>query len=169
MSSLTKLESAGGKKISAFSDFLDTLKQSLKASKQTDVSLVCFVDICKCAALTAKIGESPLQRLAREIDPELKSRLLNPSKPIIAPSSSSETQCNQRVVIDYIVASYQREPGTFLPWIMAQLEKSNEEITISFRSTIIKGLLLLFTKVFFGFRNLTFVNTKFTVSRRRDE
>ncbi len=60
---------------------MDNLKKSLKSGKNSDVSAVCYVDICKAATFVEKSETGALRHMVPAVELELNERLFDPKAP----------------------------------------------------------------------------------------
>lgn len=79
---------------------------SLKDSKQSDIAMVCFLDLCKAAmCLPKSIDQSALRSLAPELASELRSRIMTPPQGI-RPFYESSEPIDVNLYADILVAIF---------------------------------------------------------------
>jgi len=82
--------------------FLDNLKKSLKSNKLVDVSVVCYVDICKASTYVNKGDMSALRFIVPAIETELKDRVFNPSQLF----KGADGNVDRGLMVDCLVALF---------------------------------------------------------------
>ncbi|KAL6048750.1 Neurofibromin 1 [Balamuthia mandrillaris] len=84
--------------------FMNDLNKALKG-KLADVSVVCYVDICKASTFVSKQDMSALRYIIPSIETELKERLFNPERPFQM-SGGDEVQ----LMTDCLIATFRLSP-----------------------------------------------------------
>jgi len=100
--------------------FFDGLRKALKGNKLADVALGCYVDLYRAAALTSPNLETSLRLLVSDIDADLKSRLLDPTRPFV----NSEGLPDLELMTDAHVALFRLDPPSSSRTMMAAFNNS---------------------------------------------
>ncbi|KAI9261580.1 hypothetical protein BDA99DRAFT_547292 [Phascolomyces articulosus] len=77
--------------------FLSALKKSLKGTRMAELAAICYVDICKAATYVSKSDVSALRHIVPDIENELKEKLFDIQRPLIADSLMG----NLGIIIDH--------------------------------------------------------------------
>lgn len=86
--------------------FMDGLRKSLKDRKTSDISAICFVDICKASTYVAKSDVSALRFIVPAIESDLTERLFDPKNPY----KNTEGEVDVNIMIDCLVSLYRLNP-----------------------------------------------------------
>ncbi|KAF7726129.1 Ras GTPase activating protein ira2 [Apophysomyces ossiformis] len=63
--------------------FLNALRKSLKGGRMAELSIICYVDICKAATYVSKSDVSALRHIVPEVENELREKLFDMERPLL--------------------------------------------------------------------------------------
>merc|ERR1712000_187816 len=100
--------------------FFDNLSKGLSSSKLSDVTTVCYVDICKASTYVSKSSESALRFLVTNTENELIGRLFNAQA-----AMKSETSFNETLMTDFLLSSFYLSPRKIISSLFAECVKNS--------------------------------------------
>ncbi|KAI8972992.1 hypothetical protein BDB01DRAFT_839035 [Pilobolus umbonatus] len=93
--------------------FLSTLKSTLKQGRVAELAAICYVDVCKAATYVSKSDTSALRHLVPDIESELRGQLFDPERPLITDSVMSGLGIiidHRGLLADCLVAMFRLNP-----------------------------------------------------------
>ncbi|KAI8974377.1 hypothetical protein BDB01DRAFT_807208 [Pilobolus umbonatus] len=129
------------------SNFLVLLKKSLKTTRTTDISTVCYVDLCKAATYVPPDDRSLLRSIAVEVGHDLKQKIWDLSK---APTPESTlvmlgyTVDHECLITDFIITQLHLHPHETLAELIPPAIEEN--VPILFKLSFIKAVLAIITE-----------------------
>ncbi|KAI8390971.1 uncharacterized protein BYT42DRAFT_508674 [Radiomyces spectabilis] len=97
--------------------FLTALRKSLKGGRMAELSAICYVDICKAATYVSKSDMSALRHIVPDIENELKDKLFDIDKPLIADTLMGSLGIiidHRCLLADCLVAMFRLNPRNVL-------------------------------------------------------
>eukprot|EP01114_Cavostelium_apophysatum_P004552 TRINITY_DN1484_c0_g1_i2.p1 TRINITY_DN1484_c0_g1~~TRINITY_DN1484_c0_g1_i2.p1 ORF type:complete len:1402 (-),score=458.43 TRINITY_DN1484_c0_g1_i2:3446-7651(-) len=117
--------------------FMEGLKKSLKNTKLSDISAICYVDICKAATFVSKSDMSALRYIAPAIESDLNERLFDPKNPY----KNSEGEVDLELMTDWLAASYKLNSKKVASTLFVEFLKP--ESPAYFKLVLVKALQIL--------------------------
>ncbi|KAJ3298331.1 Ras GTPase activating protein ira2 [Borealophlyctis nickersoniae] len=107
--------------------FVDGLKKSIR-TKLWDVSVVCYIEICKAATWVGRVEGGSLRALVPGIEADLKEKLFDLSKPVQLSTPTTEDSSflvDQRLLTECLTALYKLNPWTTLRGVVPLVSDVN--------------------------------------------
>lgn len=124
--------------------FLSALKKSLRGTRMAELAAICYVDICKAATYVSKSDSSALRHIVPDIENELKEKLFDPARPLIADSLMG----NLGIIIDHrclladcLVAMFRLNPRSVMHGLFPAC--LDEKAPTLFKMSLVKACLAL--------------------------
>jgi hypothetical protein len=116
--------------------FMDSLRKSLRGSKQPEAAVVTFVDLCKAATYVDRNDDIAMWHVVPEIENDLRAKLFDPAHPF-----STDGSIDQKLMTECLTALFKLNPkstlNTLIPACLDPLAPT------AFRLVLVKSCYLL--------------------------